>query len=64
MVACQPSASSGPGEGALRDPAVAPKVLALIAQGHSYRLVGREVGLGKSTVAAIVLRNRAPASTP
>jgi DNA invertase Pin-like site-specific DNA recombinase len=33
-----------------------PKVSALIAQGHSYRLVGREVGLSKNTVADIVKR--------
>ena len=36
---------------------LAPKVLALIAQGRSYRLVGREVGLSKNTVAGIVKRN-------
>ena len=35
------------------------KVLALVAQGRSYRLVGREVGLSKNTVADIVKRNRA-----
>ena len=38
---------------------LAPKVLALIAQGRSYRLVGREVGLSKNTVASIVKRTRA-----
>ena len=38
---------------------LAPKVLALVAQGRSYRLVGREVGLSKNTVAEIVRRNRA-----
>ena len=37
---------------------LAPKVLALIAQGRSYRLVGREVGLSKNTVAGIVKRER------
>ena len=37
-----------------------PKVLALVAQGRSYRLVGREVGLSKNTVAEIVKRNRVP----
>lgn len=37
---------------------LAPKVLALIAQGLSYRLVGREVGLSKNTVAEIVKRGR------
>ncbi|WP_158745725.1 recombinase family protein [Acidisphaera sp. L21] len=41
---------------------LAPKVLALIAQGRSYQLVGREVGLSKNTVAGIVRRNRAQAS--
>ncbi len=39
---------------------LAPKVLALVAQGRSYRLVGREVGLSKNTVAGIVKRNRTP----
>src|SRR5215218_10149836 len=37
---------------------LAPKVLALVAQGRSYRLVGREVGLSKNTVAGIVNRSR------
>lgn len=37
---------------------LAPKVLALIAQGRSYRLIGREVGLSKNTVAGIVKRAR------
>ena len=37
---------------------LAPKVLALIEQGRSYRLVGREVGLSKNTVAGIVSRYR------
>ena len=36
---------------------LAPEVLALIAQGRSYRLIGREVGLSKNTVTAIVKRN-------
>ncbi len=36
-----------------------PKVLALVAQGRSYRLVGREVGLSKNTVVDIVKRSRA-----
>jgi putative DNA-invertase from lambdoid prophage Rac len=39
---------------------LAPKVLALVAQGRSYRLIGREVGLSKNTVADIVRRHRAP----
>ena len=38
---------------------LAPKVLALIAQGRSYRLIGRELGLSKNTVADIVRRKRA-----
>lgn len=43
---------------------LAPKVLALVAQGRSYRLVGREVGLSKNTVADIVKRARtAPAKS-
>ena len=37
---------------------LAPKVLALIDQGRSYRLVGREVGLSKNTVADIVKRSK------
>jgi hypothetical protein len=37
---------------------LAPKVLALIAQRRSYRLIGREVGLSKNTVADIVKRSR------
>ena len=35
---------------------LAPKVLALVGQGRSYRLVGRELGLSKNTVADIVKR--------
>ena len=38
---------------------LAPKVLALISQGRSYRLIGRELGLSKNTVADIVRRKRA-----
>jgi putative DNA-invertase from lambdoid prophage Rac len=37
---------------------LAPKVLALVAKGCSYRLIGREVGLSKNTVADIVKRHR------
>jgi DNA-binding NarL/FixJ family response regulator len=36
-----------------------PKVMALVAKGRSYRLIGREVGLSKNTVADIVRRHRA-----
>lgn len=43
---------------------LAPKVLALVAQGRSYRLVGRELGLSKNTVAAIVKRGRPAGSAP
>jgi putative DNA-invertase from lambdoid prophage Rac len=38
---------------------LAPKVLALVAAGRSYRLIGREVGLSKNTVVEIVKRSRA-----
>jgi putative DNA-invertase from lambdoid prophage Rac len=41
---------------------LAPKVLTLIRQGRSYRLVGRELGLSKNTVADIVKRDRAAAT--
>ncbi len=41
---------------------LAPRVLALIAQGRSYRLIGREVGLSKNTVAGIAQRNRQESS--
>ena len=37
---------------------LAPKVLALVAQGRSYRLIGREIGLSTHTVAGIVKRSR------
>ena len=43
---------------------LAPKVLALVAQGRSYRLVGREVGLSKNTVAGIVKRARTASARP
>ena len=38
---------------------LAPKVLALVEAGRSYRLIGRELGLSKNTVADIVKRRRA-----
>lgn len=38
---------------------LAPKVLALVEKVRSYRLIGREVGLSKDTVADIVKRSRA-----
>ena len=37
---------------------LAPKVLALVANGRSYRLIGRDLGLSKNTVAEIVKRAR------
>src|SRR3712207_2476747 len=40
---------------------LAPRVLALVAQGRSYRLIGRALGLSKNTLAGIVARARAPA---
>ena len=43
---------------------LAPKVLALAAQGRSYRLIAREVGLSKNTVAGIVRRARDAAVRP
>lgn len=39
---------------------LAPKVMTLVAAGRSYRLIGRELGLSKNTVAAIVKRRRIP----
>jgi DNA invertase Pin-like site-specific DNA recombinase len=41
---------------------LAPKVMALVEQGRSYRLIGRELGLSKNTVLAIVQRNRVAAA--
>jgi len=38
---------------------LAPKVLALVGRGRSYRLIGRELGLSKNTVADIVKREPA-----
>ena len=38
---------------------LAPKVVALVADGRSYRLIARELGLSKNTVLEIVKRNRA-----
>ena len=43
---------------------LAPKVLALVAKGRSYRLVGRELGLSKNTVAGIVKRARTASVKP
>jgi putative DNA-invertase from lambdoid prophage Rac len=41
---------------------LASKLMALVAIGRSYRLIGREVGLSKNTVADIVKRHRAKAT--
>lgn len=43
---------------------LAPQVLALVSQGRSYRLIGRELGLSKNTVADIVKRAHAGATAP
>jgi DNA invertase Pin-like site-specific DNA recombinase len=43
---------------------LASKVLALVAQGRSYRLIGRELGLSKNTVADIVKRSRSTTNQP
>ena len=37
---------------------LAPKVLALVGNGRSYRLIGRALGLSKNTVAEIVKQSR------
>ncbi|KAA0675757.1 recombinase family protein [Roseomonas genomospecies 6] len=41
-----------------------PKVLELAAAGRSYRLIGRELGLSKNTVAAIIKRSRMTMPSP
>lgn len=43
---------------------LAHKVMALVEIGRSYRLIGREPGLSKNTVAAIVTRSRNGISPP
>jgi putative DNA-invertase from lambdoid prophage Rac len=43
---------------------LAPKVLALVEAGRSYRLIGRELGLSKNTVAEIVKRHRHAEGAP
>ena len=48
--------------GAIKSERLASKVIALVAKGRSYRLIGREVGLSKNTVADIVKRHRAKAT--
>ncbi|MFT4184426.1 MAG: recombinase family protein, partial [Rhizobium sp.] len=37
---------------------LAPKVLALIAEGRSYRWIARDLGISKNTVANVVQRSR------
>jgi len=34
----------------------------VVAEGRSYRLIGRELGLSKNTVVGIIKRNRAPSA--
>ena len=41
---------------------LAASVMALVARGRSYRLIGRELGLSKNTVAGIVKRHRGSAA--
>ena len=43
---------------------LAPKVLALVALGRSYRLIGRELELSKNTVADLVRRKRVASALP
>jgi len=43
---------------------LASKVPALVAQGRSYRLIGRELGLSKNTVSAVVKRDRDASAKP
>lgn len=43
---------------------LAPRVLALVEKGRSYRLIGREVGLSKNTVTGIVKRARSAPPRP
>ena len=50
-------AARPPARSAAQSDRLAPKVLALVAQGRSYRLIGRELGLSKNTVAEIVKRH-------
>jgi len=37
---------------------LAPTVLALIAEGRSYRWIARDIGLSKNTITAIIERSR------
>jgi putative DNA-invertase from lambdoid prophage Rac len=55
-------ASRPPGRPQAEIRRLASKVMALVAKGRSYRLIGREVGLSKNTVADIVKRHRANAT--
>jgi DNA-binding CsgD family transcriptional regulator len=56
-------ARSAAGVSAKIGPACA-KVLALVALGRSYRLISRELGLSKNTVADIARRKRAASALP
>jgi transposase-like protein len=47
-----------PDTGSLFHAVFQPKVLTLVTKGRSYRLIGRELGLSKNTVAGIVKRSR------
>ena len=40
-----------------------PRVLELVGHGRSYRMIGRELGLSKNTVAEIVRRSRLPSQS-
>jgi putative DNA-invertase from lambdoid prophage Rac len=46
----------------LKSDRLTPKVLARVADGRSYRLIARELGLSKNTVLEIVKRNRIPSA--
>ncbi|CDM59877.1 recombinase family protein [Sinorhizobium meliloti] len=43
---------------------LAPKVMALIAEGRSYRWIARDLSISKNTVADVVQRNRIDVKTP
>jgi putative DNA-invertase from lambdoid prophage Rac len=39
---------------------LAPKVMALVAEGRSYRWIARDLGISKNTVSDVAKRNRTP----
>ena len=43
---------------------MAPRVLAAVAEGRSYRWIARDLGISKNTVAGIVARQRAEPAPP